>query len=58
MEKYHAEGDMIRIIKRKKANWFGHIWRRNFLLKHVIEVKIEEKRRRGRRHELLLDDVK
>jgi hypothetical protein len=24
------------------ANWVGHISRRNFLLKHVIEVKVEE----------------
>jgi hypothetical protein len=27
--------------KKKKANWIGHILRRNCLLKHVIEGKIE-----------------
>jgi hypothetical protein len=27
-------------IKRRKANWIGHILRRNCLLKHVIEGKI------------------
>jgi hypothetical protein len=27
--------------KRRKANWIGHILRRNCLLKHVIEGKIE-----------------
>ena len=28
-------------IKRRKANWFGHILRRNGVLKHIIEGKIE-----------------
>jgi hypothetical protein len=28
-------------IKRRKANWIGHIWHRNCLLEHVIEGKIE-----------------
>jgi hypothetical protein len=28
--------------KRRKANWIGHILRRNCLLKHVIEGKIGE----------------
>jgi len=40
------------IIKRK-ANWIGHILRRNCLLKHVIEVKIKGQigvtKRQGRR---------
>ena len=49
------------IIKRK-ANWIGHILRRNCLLKQVIEGKIkgemEVTRRRGRRRKKLLDDLK
>ena len=49
------------IIKRK-ANWIGHILRRNFLLKQVIEGKIkgqiEVTRRQGRRRKKLLDDLK
>jgi hypothetical protein len=44
----------------KKGNWIGHILRRNYFLKHVIEGKIEQrtegKGRRGRRREQLLDD--
>ena len=31
----------IRTIKRRKANWIAHILRRNCLLKHVIEGKLE-----------------
>jgi len=44
------------------ANWIGHILRRNCLLQHVIEGnikrQIEVTRRRGRRREQLLDDLK
>ena len=36
------ERNMPHTIKRM-ANWVGHISRRNFLLKHVIEGKIEER---------------
>jgi hypothetical protein len=28
--------------KRRKANWIGHILRRNCLLKHIIEGRREE----------------
>ena len=28
-------------IKRSKANWIGHVFLRNCLLKHAIEGKIE-----------------
>jgi hypothetical protein len=39
-----------------KANWIGHIMRRNRLLKHVIEGNIEGNRRRGIRRRQLRDD--
>jgi hypothetical protein len=29
------------MVKRKETNWIGYILRRNCLLKHVIEGKIE-----------------
>ena len=49
-------------IRKRKANWIGHILRRNCLLKHVIEGKIKGEmkltRRRGRRRKKLLDDLK
>jgi hypothetical protein len=33
--------NIIHKIKRRKDNWIGHILRRNCLLKHIIEGKIE-----------------
>ena len=48
--------------RERKANWIGHILRRNCLLQQVIEGKIkgqiEVTRRRGRRRKDLLDDLK
>jgi hypothetical protein len=56
------ERNILHTIKRRKANWIGHILRRNCLLKHVIEGKkegeIEVTGRRGRRRKQLLDDLK
>ena len=49
-------------IRKRKANWIGHILRRNCLLQKFIEGKrkgqIEVTRRRGRRRKKLLDDLK
>jgi hypothetical protein len=33
--------NIIHTIKRRKANWIGHILHRNCPLKHVIERKVE-----------------
>jgi hypothetical protein len=49
-------------IRKRKANWIGHILRRNCLLQRVIKGKIkwgiELTGRRGRRRRKLLDDLK
>jgi hypothetical protein len=54
--------NILHTIKRRKTNWIGHILRRNCLLKHVIEGKLEGRikitGRRGRRRKQLLDDLK
>ena len=54
--------NILHEIRKRKANWIGHILRRNCLLKQVIEEKIkgemEVARRRGRRCKKLLDDLK
>jgi hypothetical protein len=49
---------ILHTIRRRKANWVGHILRRNCLLKHIIEGKISGTRRQGRRRKQLLDDLK
>jgi hypothetical protein len=64
--KYYKEPRRVGISsiqeKKRKANWIGHILRRNCLPKHVIEGKMEGKigvtGRRGRRRKQLLDDHK
>jgi hypothetical protein len=53
--------NVLREIRKRKANWVGHILRRNCLLQRVIERKvkggIEVTGRRGRRRRKLLDDL-
>jgi hypothetical protein len=52
LHRINEERNIIHTIKRRKANWIGHILRRNCLLKHFIEGKIggiEVRGRQGRR---------
>ena len=54
--------NILHEIRKRKANWIGHILRRNCLLQRVIEGKIkgeiEVTGRRGRKSRKLLDDLK
>jgi hypothetical protein len=54
--------NILHEIHKRKANWIGHILRKNCLLQRVIEGKIQEgievTGRRGRRRRKLLDDLK
>ena len=54
--------NILHEIRKRKANWIGHILRRNCLLKQVMEGKIKGKmgvtRRQGRRRTKLVDDLK
>ena len=58
----NEQRNILHEIRKRKANWIGHISRRNCLLQQVIEGKIkgqiEVTRRRGRRRKKLLDDLK
>ena len=58
----NEQRNILREIRKRKANWIGHILRRNCLLQQVIEGKIqgqiEVTRRRGRRRKKPLDDLK
>ena len=54
--------NILHEIRKRKANWIGHILRRNCLLQRVTEGKIqggiEVTGRQGRRRGKLLDDLK
>jgi hypothetical protein len=58
LQRVKKERNILRTIRRRKANWVGHILRRNCLLSHIIEGRIIGTRRRGRRRKKLLDDLK
>jgi hypothetical protein len=62
LHRVKEERNILRTVKRRKAKWIGRNLRRNCLLKHVIERKIEGQLevtgRRGRRRKQLLDYVK
>jgi hypothetical protein len=54
--------NILHEIRKRKANWIGHILLRNCLLQRVtkgnIKGRIEVTGRRGRRRRKLLDDFK
>jgi hypothetical protein len=54
--------NILHEIRKRKANWIGHILRRNCLLQRVIKVKIqggiEVTGRRERRRKKQLDGLK
>jgi hypothetical protein len=62
LHRVKEERNILHAIKRRNANWIGHIWRRNCFLEHVIggklEGRIEVAGRRGRRSKQLLEDLK
>ena len=45
LHRVKEERNILHTIKRREVNWIGHILRRNCLLKHVIEGKIERRYR-------------
>jgi hypothetical protein len=57
-----AERNTLQAKKIRKASWIDHILLTNCFRKHVIERKMEGRievaERRGRRRNLLLDDLK
>jgi len=57
----NEQRNIVHEIRKRKANWIGHILCRNSILKQVIEGKtkreMEVARRRGRRRKKLLDDL-
>ena len=61
LQRVEEEGIVLHTIKRRKANWTGHILRKYCLTKHLTEGKIEGRievtGRRGKRRKQVLDDL-
>jgi hypothetical protein len=49
LHRVKEDRNMVPAIYSRKANWIGHILRRNCFLKHVTEGRIGVTERRGRR---------
>jgi hypothetical protein len=58
LHRVKEERNILHAIRGRKANWIGHILRRNCLLSHITEGNIIVTRRRGRGRKQLLDDLK
>jgi hypothetical protein len=60
LQRVKEEKNILQTIKRRKANWIGHILHWNCLPKYVFEGKVEGRIEvTGRqRHKQLLDDLK
>ena len=43
LHRVKGESNIIHTLKGRKANWTGHMLRRDCLLEHVIEGKVERK---------------
>ena len=54
----NEQRNILHDIRKRKANWIGHILRRNCLLKQVIEGKIKGEMEVRRRRKKLLDELK
>ena len=54
----NEQRNILHEIRKRKANWIGHLLRRNCLLKQVIKGKIKGEMEVTRRRNKLLDDLK
>jgi hypothetical protein len=58
LQRVKEEKNVVHTVKQRRADWIGHILRKNCLLRHVIQGKIEGTGGRGRRRKQLLVDTK
>ena len=54
----NEQRNILHEIRKRKANWIGHILRRNCLLNQVMEGTIKGEMELTRRRKKLLDDLK
>ena len=58
LERKEEMRTLLNNILRRKANWFGHILRRNCILHDATDGQMTEVKRVGRRRTQLLDDLR
>ena len=58
LSRVNVKRSILDTVLRRKANWIGHILRRNCLLHDVIEGKLDETPGVGRRRIQMIDDLK
>ena len=58
LERIGEKRTLVNNILCRKANWIGHILRRNCLLHEAIEGQMSEVKGVGRRRTQLLDDLR
>ena len=58
LERIEEKRTILNNILRRRANWIGHILRRNCLLHDVSEGQMTEVKGVGRRRTQLLDDLR
>jgi len=58
LHKIKEKENILQTVKRRQANWIGHVLRKKCLLKHVVVEKATRTGRRGKRRNQLLDDRK
>jgi hypothetical protein len=62
LQRVKEERNILQTLKRRKANWIGHMLRSNWLITYIVGGKIEGRaevtERRGRRRKQVLDDHK
>ena len=54
LQRVKEDRNILQAIIRRKANWIGHMLRRNCLLKHTVEGREDEEEK----HKKLLNDFK
>jgi hypothetical protein len=40
LRRVKEERNILHTVKRRKANWIGHILRENYFLEHAVEEKV------------------
>jgi hypothetical protein len=61
LQRLQKDGNILHTVNRRKANWIGHISRWSYVLRYLIEGRIEGRKevtgRRGRKSRQLLNDL-